>query len=124
MVKQKILICTIFVCILIGIFGCSEVGVLYATWSDSSGNTIMLNAQNNYTAKIYSEDTDDFVESIGTYVQNFNTIVFTDSSEEKSYAEWDIRNKILYLTFTDSSSDSYQLALYRVGDPVNTGEEE
>ena len=105
------------------IFGCAEKVSLYATWSDSNGNTIMMNAQKRYTANLYDSTTNAFVESKGSFVYYLNTITFTDSNKESSYAEWDIQGNTLYLIFTEDDGDKSTLALYRTGEAVNVGEE-
>ena len=87
------------------------------------GNSIMMNSQKRYTAKIFSVDEGDFVETNGTFVYYMNTITFTDSNKNNTFAEWDIQGTTLYLLFTDSNGDKTSLVLSRSGNPINVGEE-
>ena len=118
--KSKILIGALLASVILIFSSCSEAVTLYATWADGNGNSLMLNAQKKYIAKFVGQEE----STEGTYTYNFNTLILTNSSKENTFMEWDIRGYTLYLYYEDENGDDKSLALYRVGDPVNTGEEE
>ncbi len=121
MVNRKIILSIAAIaCSVMMFLGCAEKITLYATWADAQGNSIMFNEQKGYTAKFAGMDS--AVE--GTFVWSFNTIVLTDVDGNQTFMEWDIRGNTLYLTFTDSNDEEQVLALYKVGEAVNVGEEE
>lgn len=122
--KRKICFLLLSFTLLFIFVSCSSPVTLYATWSDTMDNSIMMNEQFRYTAKLYSEAENAYVESKGTFVYYLNTITFTDSNKNNIYAEWDIRGETLYLNYEDTDGDKISLALYRTGEPVNVGEEE
>lgn len=65
---------------------------IVGTWSDSIGNTLMLNDQGAYKATIISSGVTE-----GTYEVNLNTLVLKDSDGNFTYCKWDIRGSIMLL---------------------------
>ena len=92
---------------------CSEPSPLYGTWADNKGNTIILQADGTYSAKMVNT-LGETVRSEGAYNAIGNALTFTTSEGMVLVTEWDIRISMLYLSWLDSENETMFLTLYKI----------
>lgn len=116
--KNKFSDIKFFLCLLILFFSfclasCGKANSpLYGTWAGNGGDIIILRNDDSCVFKIKGSTAVEGTYN-GTYSVLLNTIIFSLPTGNLVY-EWDVRDNILYLTWTDEKNVLKGVTLYRV----------
>ncbi len=108
----RFFISIIAICISALYVSCYAPSPLYGTWQDSYGNKITFMPDSTYTSTVTLNGNKE--QQDGSYEVLNNVLVFTRSSGSIMSTEWDIRGNIMYLAWTDTSSNSMLLTLMKI----------